>query len=320
MTKHDVALVVLFLAVALAGTSTPAGQSVLPQPPSAARRPHTTEIHGYTLKDDYFWLREKSNPEVIKYLESENAYTEEVMKPTKALQETLYKEMLGRIKQTDLSVPSRHRRVLLLLAHRGREAVSLSCAGARAAWKVRKKSCSTSTRSPRATSTSGLGGIRRQRRRQLAGLLDRHDRLSAVHAAREGSAHGHGARREHRARRLGRLGDRQQDALLHDRRRGLEAVGQVLAARRRRGRERPALRGEERAVRRRGRTLARQESDLPRELRQDVDRGALPAGRHAGGRGSRSSCRARPATSTTSITTTGSSTSPPTRARRTSRS
>ena len=107
MTKHDVVLVVLFLAVALAGTSTLAGQSVLPQPPSAARRPHTTEIHGYTLKDDYFWLREKSNPEVIKYLESENAYTEEVMKPTKGLQETLYNEMLGRIKQTDLSVPSR---------------------------------------------------------------------------------------------------------------------------------------------------------------------------------------------------------------------
>ena len=107
MTKHDVALVVLFLAVALAGTSTPAGQSVRPQPPLAARRPHTTEIHGYTLKDDYFWLREKSNPEVIKYLESENAYTEEVMKPTKGLQDTLYNEMLGRIKQTDLSVPSR---------------------------------------------------------------------------------------------------------------------------------------------------------------------------------------------------------------------
>ncbi len=107
MTKHDVALVVPFLAVALVGPATHAEQSVLAQPPTAAKRPHTTEIHGYTLKDDYFWLREKSNPEVIKYLESENAYTEEVMKPTKALQETLYTEMLGRIKQTDLSVPSR---------------------------------------------------------------------------------------------------------------------------------------------------------------------------------------------------------------------
>ena len=107
MRKHNVALVVPFLAVALVGPVTHAEQSVVAQPPTAAKRPHTTEIHGYTLKDDYFWLREKSNPDVIKYLESENAYTEEVMKPTKALQETLYTEMLGRIKQTDLSVPSR---------------------------------------------------------------------------------------------------------------------------------------------------------------------------------------------------------------------
>jgi oligopeptidase B len=77
------------------------------QPPTTAKKPHETKIHGYTLTDDYFWLREKSNPEVIKHLEAENAYTESVMAPTKALQETLYNEMLGRIKQTDLSVPVR---------------------------------------------------------------------------------------------------------------------------------------------------------------------------------------------------------------------
>ena len=77
------------------------------QPPVAKKIPHETKIHGYTLKDDYFWLREKKNPEVIKYLEAENAYTEDVMKPTKEYQETLYKEMLSHIKQTDLSVPSR---------------------------------------------------------------------------------------------------------------------------------------------------------------------------------------------------------------------
>jgi len=76
-------------------------------PPVAKKVPHATEIHGYKMTDDYFWLREKTNPEVKKYLEAENAYTDEVMKPTAALQETLYKEMLGRIKQTDLSVPSR---------------------------------------------------------------------------------------------------------------------------------------------------------------------------------------------------------------------
>ena len=92
-------------------TAAIAGSTLLAQsgstPPAAARVPHTTSIHGYTLSDDYFWLRQKANPEVTKYLEAENAYTESVMGPTKPLQETLYKEMLGRIKQTDLSVPSR---------------------------------------------------------------------------------------------------------------------------------------------------------------------------------------------------------------------
>jgi oligopeptidase B len=83
------------------------GSSVGVQPPVAKKVPHETRIHGYTLTDDYFWMREKSNPEVIKHLEAENAYTEAVMAPTKGLQETLYKEMLGRIKQTDLSVPMR---------------------------------------------------------------------------------------------------------------------------------------------------------------------------------------------------------------------
>ena len=107
MKKHDAALVLPFLAVALAVPPTQAEQSAPTQPPVATKRPHTTEIHGYTLTDDYFWLREKGNPEVIKYLEGENAYTEEVMKATKGFQETLYTEMLGRIKQTDLSVPSR---------------------------------------------------------------------------------------------------------------------------------------------------------------------------------------------------------------------
>jgi oligopeptidase B len=81
--------------------------SVATRPPVARKSPHLTTIHGETLKDDYFWLREKSNPEAITYLKAENAYTDEAMKPTEGLQKTLYTEMLGRIKQTDLSVPSR---------------------------------------------------------------------------------------------------------------------------------------------------------------------------------------------------------------------
>jgi oligopeptidase B len=106
MKKQKVAPILLLLAFALVAPATMAQQAAQ-QPPLAAKKPHTTKIHGYTLNDDYFWLREKTDPEVIKYLEAENAYTEDVMKPTKDFQEALYKEMLGRIKQTDLSVPSR---------------------------------------------------------------------------------------------------------------------------------------------------------------------------------------------------------------------
>ena len=57
--------------------------------------------------DDFFWLREKSNPQVISYLEAENAHTEAVMKPTAAFQEKLYNEMVGHIKETDENVPYR---------------------------------------------------------------------------------------------------------------------------------------------------------------------------------------------------------------------
>lgn len=79
--------------------------SVPVKPPVARKAPKTTTTHGDTLTDDYFWLREKSSPEVIKFLEDENRYTDAVMKPTEAFQESLYKEMLARIRETDLSVP-----------------------------------------------------------------------------------------------------------------------------------------------------------------------------------------------------------------------
>jgi oligopeptidase B len=71
----------------------------------AEKKPKTTNIHGVTLVDDYFWLREKNNPAVMAYLQAENAYAESVMKPTTGLQDKLYKEMLSHIKQTDDSVP-----------------------------------------------------------------------------------------------------------------------------------------------------------------------------------------------------------------------
>jgi oligopeptidase B len=89
----------------LAGLVT--AQERIAKPPVAAVKPHVTELHGDKLVDNYFWLREKSNPDVISYLEAENAYTEAVLKPFAGLHEKLYREILGRIKQTDLSVPYR---------------------------------------------------------------------------------------------------------------------------------------------------------------------------------------------------------------------
>jgi len=77
------------------------------KPPVAPRVEHQEARHGEIVSDPYFWLREKSNPEVARYLEAENAYTEAMTKDLKPFEEVLYKEMLGRIKQTDLSVPVR---------------------------------------------------------------------------------------------------------------------------------------------------------------------------------------------------------------------
>lgn len=74
-------------------------------PPAAKKITRETQVHGALLKDDYFWMRERANPEVLDYLKAENAYLESVLKPTEPLQKKLYEEMLSRIKETDLSVP-----------------------------------------------------------------------------------------------------------------------------------------------------------------------------------------------------------------------
>lgn len=73
--------------------------------PVAPRVPHQEVRHGATVTDEYFWLREKSNPKVMEYLEAENAYTAAMTKDLQPFSDELYQEMLGRIKQTDLSVP-----------------------------------------------------------------------------------------------------------------------------------------------------------------------------------------------------------------------
>lgn len=76
-------------------------------PPIARKIPKIDTLHGEIRVDNYYWLREKKNPEVIAFLEAENSYTAAVMKPTEKLQEVIYNEILTRTKQTDLSVPYR---------------------------------------------------------------------------------------------------------------------------------------------------------------------------------------------------------------------
>jgi oligopeptidase B len=81
-------------------------------PPDAAKKPHVVKApHGATRNDEYYWLRDdkRKNPEMLAYLQAENAYTDQVMAPLKPLEEKLYEEIVGRIKQDDSSVPSRER-------------------------------------------------------------------------------------------------------------------------------------------------------------------------------------------------------------------
>src|SRR6266487_4411832 len=76
-------------------------------PPMAAVREHRFDEHGTVRIDQYYWLRDRDNPEVIKYLQDENAYTKAVMAHTEALQDRLFEELKGRVRQNDQSVPYR---------------------------------------------------------------------------------------------------------------------------------------------------------------------------------------------------------------------
>lgn len=80
--------------------------SMPPEPPIAPRRQKILEKHGDRRIDPYYWMREKDNPEVRAHLEAENAYTEAVTAPTAELRERLYREIVGRVQETDTSAPS----------------------------------------------------------------------------------------------------------------------------------------------------------------------------------------------------------------------
>ena len=98
------AAIVLPVALLLGRGTAMANKSDI-QPPVAKIEATRLEKHGDVRVDDYYWLRERDNPEVIAYLEAENAYTEAMMARLKPLEDALFAEIKGRIKQTDVSVP-----------------------------------------------------------------------------------------------------------------------------------------------------------------------------------------------------------------------
>lgn len=99
-------------AAAQTRNETMTAQTSLPPPPVAEQRPYSFERHGVTIQDPYHWLRDSSYPtvddaDVLSYLRAENAYFEAAMAPHRALTDTLFAEMRGRVPEDDSSVPQR---------------------------------------------------------------------------------------------------------------------------------------------------------------------------------------------------------------------
>jgi len=98
-------IAVLFLIVSLASCQNNEKTENTMQAPKAKKVKHELTKHGQTRIDNYFWLNKREDPEVVKYLNEENAYTAAMMKHTDSLQEKLYQEMIARLKQDDATVP-----------------------------------------------------------------------------------------------------------------------------------------------------------------------------------------------------------------------
>lgn len=110
--SHTHTLVLTFVAL-MSSTTTTTGQTAAeptmpieaPTPPRAERRPHDLEAHGHVRSDDYYWLNDREDPEVIAYLEAENAYKNSVLADQRDLTERLFDEIVARIKPDDETVP-----------------------------------------------------------------------------------------------------------------------------------------------------------------------------------------------------------------------
>ena len=77
-------------------------------PPTCEKKPKLLSIHNDDRLDDFYWLKDRENPSVIEYLKKENSYTKSMMANTDTLQKNLFKELKGRIKEEDESVPYKY--------------------------------------------------------------------------------------------------------------------------------------------------------------------------------------------------------------------
>ena len=105
MKKLAYSILVVAAITVITAQRTPSSAADTVAPPVAKKLHTENHINGGNLADDYHWLREKLNPEVARYLEAENSYTDSVMRRTETLQKRLYDEMLSHVKETDVNVP-----------------------------------------------------------------------------------------------------------------------------------------------------------------------------------------------------------------------
>jgi oligopeptidase B len=105
MKKLLIPIMMIFAACSSENTNQNKSTMNNAKPPVAEKTPHNLVQNGQTRVDNYYWLNDREDPEVIAYLTAENDYTEAMMKHTEGLQEKLFNEMKGRIKETDESVP-----------------------------------------------------------------------------------------------------------------------------------------------------------------------------------------------------------------------
>ena len=167
--------------------SAPAGAT----PPAAKRVPVERRLHGETVVDEYAWLRDRDDPDVIAYLEAENAYTADVLAPTSDLRQTVFEEIKARTQETDLSVPVAQGPVVVLRPDRRGPAVLRSVAGVsgRATTRSTEQVLIDFNEVAGDSPYFDVGALRRQPGPPAAGLFGRLRRRRDLHDAVQGPRH-----------------------------------------------------------------------------------------------------------------------------------